>query len=177
MILYLQLFLSFMQIGFTSFGGLSMVPLINQEMLSHGWMTAAEVSDLVAIAEMTPGPLGLNIATFCGLRLAGLPGSFAATMGMLSPTFTVCVLVGIFYEKFRSSTVMKHAMYGIRPVCIGLILSVMITLSQTNYLINGAPYLTSIFIAVVVLVLMIRCKLSIPVLIAISAVLGLLLVR
>lgn len=68
----LELFWSFCKIGFTSFGGLSMVPLINSEMLSHGWMTLSEVSDIVAIAEMTPGPLGLNCATFAGTRVAGL---------------------------------------------------------------------------------------------------------
>ena len=62
--LSLELFLSFLLIGFTSFGGMSMIPLINDQMLSHGWMTAQEVADIVAIAEMTPGPLGLNCATF-----------------------------------------------------------------------------------------------------------------
>ena len=71
----LELFWSFCKIGFTSFGGLSMVPLINSEMLSHGWMTLSEVSDIVAIAEMTPGPLGLNCATFAGTRVAGLAGA------------------------------------------------------------------------------------------------------
>ena len=70
MMVLLELFISFLKIGFTSFGGLSMIPLITSEMTSHGWMTAAEVSDIVAIAEMTPGPLGLNCATFAG-RLFG----------------------------------------------------------------------------------------------------------
>ena len=68
--IYLQLFWSFVKIGFTSFGGLSMVPLIRDEMLSHGWMTIDEVTDIVAIAEMTPGPLGYNSATFAGIRTA-----------------------------------------------------------------------------------------------------------
>ena len=71
----LELFWSFCKIGFTSFGGLSMVPLINSEMLSHGWMTLSEVSDIVAIAEMTPGPIAVNAATFVGTKLAGLPGA------------------------------------------------------------------------------------------------------
>lgn len=71
MMILLELFWSFCKIGFTSFGGLSMVPLINSEMISHSWMTASEVSDIVAIAEMTPGPLGLNCATFAGIRVAG----------------------------------------------------------------------------------------------------------
>ena len=66
MITVLQLFWSFCKIGFTSFGGMSMVPLINDEMVGHGWMTVTEVSDIVAIAEMTPGPIGLNCATFAG---------------------------------------------------------------------------------------------------------------
>ena len=75
-----QLFWSFCQIGYTSFGGMSMVPLINDEMVSHGWMTASEVSDIVAIAEMTPGPIGLNCATFAGMRVAGILGSVSVAM-------------------------------------------------------------------------------------------------
>lgn len=77
----LELFISFVKVGFTSFGGLSMVPIISGEMLSHGWMTAEQVSDIVAIAEMTPGPLGLNSATFAGLRTAGLPGASSPFSG------------------------------------------------------------------------------------------------
>lgn len=68
----IDLFISFLKIGFTSFGGLSMIPLITSEMTEHSWMTASEVSDIVAIAEMTPGPLGLNCATFAGMRTAGI---------------------------------------------------------------------------------------------------------
>ena len=92
----LELFWSFLKIGFTSFGGLSMIPLITQEMLSHGWMTAAQVSDIVAIAEMTPGPMGLNCATFAGIRTAGLPGAVFANLGVLAPSLTLCVLAAVF---------------------------------------------------------------------------------
>ena len=74
---FFELFWSFCKIGFTSFGGLSMVPLINSEMVSHGWMSVSEVSDIVAMAEITPGPLGLNCATFAGMRVAGILGSWA----------------------------------------------------------------------------------------------------
>ena len=95
MMVLLELFISFLKIGFTSFGGLSMIPLITSEMTSHGWMTAAEVSDIVAIAEMTPGPLGLNCATFAGIHAAGIPGAIVANLGVLSPTFTVAALAGI----------------------------------------------------------------------------------
>ena len=71
--IYLELVLSFLMIGFTSFGGMSMVPLINDQMLSHGWMTASEVADIVAIAEMTPGPLGINCQKIAVPQGEGLP--------------------------------------------------------------------------------------------------------
>ena len=98
----LQLLWSFTKIGFTSFGGLSMIPLISSEMQVHQWMTAEEVSDIVAIAEMTPGPLGLNCATFAGMRTAGLPGAIAANLGVLMPTLTVCALAALFFQRFRN---------------------------------------------------------------------------
>lgn len=73
--IFLELFFSFLKVGFSSFGGLSMVPVINAEMLSHGWMTQEQVIDIIAIAEMTPGPMGMNCATFAGMRVAGIPGA------------------------------------------------------------------------------------------------------
>ena len=80
-----QLFLAFAKIGFTSFGGTSMIPLIMEEMLSHNWMTADDVANIVAIAEMTPGSLGVNCATFAGTQTAGVLGGTAAVMGVLTP--------------------------------------------------------------------------------------------
>lgn len=82
----LKLYWSFLLIGFSSFGGLSMIPQISSEMVSNGWMTVSQVSDIVAIAEMTPGPLGLNCATFAGMQAAGIPGAIAANLGALAPT-------------------------------------------------------------------------------------------
>ena len=80
-----DLYLSFAKIGFTSFGGISMLPLIFNEVTSHGWLTASEVTDIVAIAEMTPGPIGLNCATFAGLRVAGVVGAIISVLGVLMP--------------------------------------------------------------------------------------------
>lgn len=77
----LELYLSFLKIGFTSFGGMSMVPLILEEMEGHGWMTAEDLANLIGIAEMTPGPLGLNCATFAGVQTAGVAGGLAAVRG------------------------------------------------------------------------------------------------
>lgn len=169
----LQLFWSFCQIGFTSFGGLSMIPLISSEMLGHGWMTSTEISDIVAIAEMTPGPLGLNCATFAGIRVAGTLGAIAANLGILTPTFTICAVAAIFFERFKESNVLKHVMTAVRPVCIGLIWAVIINLCQTNYMaVGGAVSISGILTGILGVILLIRFKWSIPKVICFAAVLG-----
>ena len=172
MITIIQLFWSFCQIGFTSFGGLSMIPLISSEMTGHGWMTSTEVSDIVAIAEMTPGPLGLNCATFAGIRVAGIAGALAANLGILMPTFTVCAVAAVFFERFKDSNVLKNVMSFVRPVCIGLIWAVIINLCLTNYAEGGSVQITGILIGILGVYLIIRRKWSVPKVICVGAVLG-----
>ena len=109
--IYLDLFLSFLMIGFTSFGGMSMIPLINDQMLSRGWMTSSEVADIVAIAEMTPGPLGINCATFAGARTAGIPGAVVASFGVLVPSLTLTLAAAIFLVRFKKSKTLGNAMF------------------------------------------------------------------
>ena len=176
MMVLLELFVSFLKIGFTSFGGLSMIPLITSEMTAHGWMTASEVSDIVAIAEMTPGPLGLNCATFAGMRTAGLLGAIAANLGTLSPTLTVCLLASIFFERFRKSSFMTRLMTGVRPACVGMIFGVVISLCATNYAAEpGGVSWPAIAIGALGLLLLVRFKVSIPKVICLSGALGMLL--
>lgn len=175
MMLLLQLLWSFTKIGFTSFGGLSMIPLITNEMTVHQWMTQAEVSDIVAIAEMTPGPLGLNCATFAGMRTAGLLGAIFANLGTLMPTLTLTVLAAMFLERFKDNTIMQSIMVGVRPVCVGMLFGVALSLSQENYLKDALPYLPCIVLGVVDVFLLLKIKLSIPKLIGLNAVAGLLL--
>ena len=174
---YLELFLSFLMIGFTSFGGMSMIPLINDQMLSHGWMTASEVADIVAIAEMTPGPLGLNCATFAGARTAGMAGALAASAGVLFPSVTLTLLAAVFLEKFKKSRLMNEALYGIRPVCIGMIFAVIIQQSMTNYAgaLFGFLSWPALVIGLVSLLVLIRFKWGVPQTILLAAALGLLL--
>lgn len=167
-----QLFWSFCKIGFTSFGGMSMIPLINSEMLSHGWMTATEVADIVAIAEMTPGPLGLNCATFAGIRVAGIFGALAANLGVLSPTLTICAMAAVFFERFKNSAALQDVMTVIRPVCIGLIWGVLIDQFQTNYLAGGTVQIVGVLIGILGTLLLVRLKWSIPKVIGAAAVLG-----
>ncbi|MDW5298614.1 MAG: chromate transporter [Sedimentibacter sp.] len=173
----LELLFSFSLIGVTSFTGVSMVPLINAEMLRHGWMTASEVLDIVAIAEMTPGPLGINCATFSGMRVAGIPGALCATTGVLMPTLTICLLAAIFFKRFKNSKVMQSALSFIRPVSIGLIVATIVTLSVSSYFVNMVPDWTSIIIGGVITFLIWKWDLDVPKLIVTSALLGLLFVR
>lgn len=136
---YLELFLSFMKIGFTSFGGMSMIPLILEEMEKHQWMTSEDLTNIVAIAEMTPGPLGINCATFAGTQTAGIPGGIAAVMGVLTPAFTLTLIMAVFFTKFRKSRMMTDIMGFVKPICIAMILGVIVTLSMENYLTDGKP--------------------------------------
>lgn len=173
----LELYLSFLLIGFTSFGGLSMIPIISSEMIRHGWMTAADVSDIVAIAEMTPGPLGINSATFVGIRVAGMAGSIFATLGVLTPALTTTLIAAMFLTKFKENRNMQSALYGIRPVSIGLILATMVTLSRSNYMEGSSVSFASAFIGLTIAFLIYRFKLSVPKIILIAAILGIIIIR
>ena len=162
-------------IGFTSFGGMSMIPLINDQMLSHGWMTSQEVADIVAISEMTPGPLGLNCATFAGARTAGMLGAMTASLGVIVPSLTVTMLVAMFLEKFKESKLMDEALYGIRPVCIGMIFAVIIQQCMSNYAgpLLGFVSWQAVVIGLVSLLMLLRFKWSVPKTILLAAGLGL----
>ena len=108
----LELFWSFLKIGFTSFGGLSMIPLISHEVISHGWMNLGEVGDIVAIAEMTPGPLGFNCATFAGIHAAGIPGAAAACR-----TAAKSVVCRLHARRLRNSAVYETLVGYSRSRC------------------------------------------------------------
>ncbi len=170
----LELYWSFLLIGFTSFGGLSMIPLISREVLSHGWMTMEQVADIVAIAEMTPGPLGLNCATFAGMHAAGIPGAIAANFGVLTPALTLTAVAAAFFQRFREGKVMQRILVGVRPACFGMILGMLVSMSISNYSLPADPKWASIAIGAVDLFLLLKCKLSIPKVLILSAALGLL---
>lgn len=168
----LQLYWSFLKIGFTSFGGLSMIPLITSEMLAHGWLNSSEISDIVAIAEMTPGPLGLNCATFAGLKGGGYPGAIFANLGVITPSLTLCLVGAVFFEKFKNSNIMHKILTGVRPACIAMVIGVLFTLSQTNYMSEGSISMVAIVISILDIILLKFANLGIPTVIIISAVIG-----
>lgn len=171
----LELYWSFLLIGFSSFGGLSMVPQISSTVLSHNWMTPAQVTDILAIAEMTPGPLGLNCATFAGMQAAGIPGAIAANFGVLTPALTLCAVAAAFFARFKESKIMQHILVGVRPACFGMVLGVVLSLSLSNYVIPTGLNLPALIIGVTDLFLLMKCKMSIPKVLLFSAGAGLVL--
>ena len=134
---YLFLWLMFAKIGLFSFGGgYAMLPLIFQTVEEAGFMTAEQFSDLVALSQVTPGPVAVNAATNVGFNYAGLPGAFAATLGVCLPAFILMMIVYHFIKKFNDNRTIQGIMTGIRPVTVALIGAAVIYVSET-VLVNG----------------------------------------
>ena len=121
----LQLFLSFVQIGlFSVGGGYAAIPLIQEQTVAlHGWLTADEFMDLATIAEMTPGPIAVNGATFVGLKVAGLPGALAATLGCILPSLVIVSLLSLLYRRCREMPLLQGVLGALRPAVVALIAS------------------------------------------------------
>lgn len=121
----IDLFFSFLQIGLFSIGGgYVAIPLIQQQVVNrHGWLSMAVFNDLVTIAEMTPGPIGINAATFVGVRTAGLPGALIASLGFVLPSLVIASLLGWLYYRYRKAQLMQNILGGLRPVVVALIAS------------------------------------------------------
>ena len=121
----LQLFLSYIKIGFFGFGGgYAMLSLIHSEVVvSHQWLTNSEFSDIVAISQMTPGPIAINSATYIGYEVAGFWGSVVATVAVSLPALTLMLLITIFFLRLRNNRYVKGVVAGMRPVVIGMIAS------------------------------------------------------
>lgn len=168
-----QLFTAFAKIGFTSFGGTSMIPLIMDEMTGHGWMTTADLTNLIAIAEMTPGSLGVNCATFAGTQTVGVLGGSVAVLGVLSPAFTLTLAAAVFFARFRESKVMGYIMRVVKPLCIGMVLEVVFSLSASTYWNENGISLAGIAIGLLCFWLLQKRKMSVPKVIGIAAALGL----
>ncbi len=123
--IYLNLFLSFLQIGLFSIGGgYAALPLIQNQVVDlHGWLTLPEFADVISIAEMTPGPIAVNSATFVGIKIAGIPGALVTTLGCILPSCVIVLLLAFLYQKYKKMTVMQGILTGLRPTVIALIAS------------------------------------------------------
>lgn len=121
--IYLELFSSFFVIGCFSFGGgYAMLPLIDRQVTSYGWMTTEQFTDVIAISGMLPGSIGINAVTFIGYQTAGVPGAIVATTGMVLPSLALILLISQFFKRFQNSKFTEQVFYGLRPVIVGLII-------------------------------------------------------
>jgi chromate transporter len=121
----IKLFWSFFQIGMFSIGGgMAAIPLIqNQVVELNQWLTLTEFTDLITIAEMTPGPIAINSSTFVGIRIAGLPGAVIATLGCILPSCIIVSILAWVYFKYKELTVIQGVLSGLRPAIVALIAS------------------------------------------------------
>ena len=185
--IFLHLFLTFFKIGaFTFGGGYAMLPLIQKEVVSLGWMTNETILNFIAVSESTPGPFAINMATYVGQAMGGqyglwgnLLGAFCATLGVVLPSFIIILLVAKFFEKFKESHIVKGCMTGLKPAVIGLIGSAVISTGATVFFpvgISLAVFTTVEFIsaaAIFLLALVLALKKVHPILIIVlSAALG-----
>ena len=120
--IYLSLFWEFFKTGlFSVGGGMATLPFLYKMAETKGWFTAAQLADMVAVSESTPGPIGVNMATYVGFLTGGIPGSLIATLGLVTPSVIVILLIARVLEKFRSNKTVDAAFYGLRPCSVGLI--------------------------------------------------------
>jgi len=180
MSIFFELFITFFKIGlFTFGGGYAMLPLIQKEVLNHGWMEIEEIINFIAVSESTPGPFAINCATYVGMETGGVLGAICSTLGVVTPSFIVILIVARFYKKFKESKIVSSVMTGLRPAVIGLIGSALVSMILTVFLPDGFDFgsivlsdlLVSLAIAVVMTILVFK-KVHPIIIIAISAVAG-----
>ncbi len=120
----LHLFLMFIRIGFfTIGGGLASLPLLKTAVVDGGLLRGNEFIDMIAVSQSTPGPIGINMATYTGFKLASAQGSLAATTGIVLPSLVIIILIAAFMKNYASKRIVKNVLWGIRPAAIGLIAS------------------------------------------------------
>ena len=188
MIIYLELFLTFFKIGlFTFGGGYAMIPLVRDEALALNWITEEGFVNFIAVAESTPGPIAINMATFIGSTNAGILGALCATLGVILPSFIIILLIASVLKKFLQISGVQAFIKGIHPTITALILSTGITMllsalfsiknieSKFNF-----DYKALIILAVIILVETLYKKIfkkkpSAIILIIVSAILGMIL--
>jgi len=151
--IYLQLFISFFKIGLFGFGGgYAVLPLIQHEILSHGWMTEAELTDVIAISQVTPGAIGINSATFVGYTVTGsVWGAVVAVFAIVLPSFIIMLALCRFVLAVQKNRYMSFALSGLRPVVVGLIAAAALMLAGAenfidykSFILFGAVFILSL---------------------------------
>ena len=120
--IYLQLFFEFFKVGlFAVGGGMATFPFLTDLADKTGWYTQQQLIDMIAIAESTPGPIGVNTATYVGFTTAGLPGALIASLGLITPSVIIILIIARVLARFKDSKLVQDVFYGLRPASTGLI--------------------------------------------------------
>ena len=149
MSIYLRLYYEFFKTGlFAIGGGMATLPFLHDIGESTGWYTQSQLMNMLAVSESTPGPIGINMATYVGYTVGGIPGAIIATVGEVTPSIIVILIVAMMLKKFRDSKYVNNAFYGLRPAstgligaaCVSVILEVLTgieTISPESGIVNG----------------------------------------
>ena len=133
--IYLKLFLTFLEIGAVSFGGgYGMISLVREKVITNGWLTDGEFLNMIAVAESTPGPIAVNMATFVGSTKGGLLGSFLATLGVVLPAFIIMLIIASLIRNLLKYKGVQAVLGGIRPAVVGLIIATASTMILSSVL-------------------------------------------
>lgn len=148
--IFLQLFWEYFKVGlFSVGGGMATLPFLYDMSDRLGWFTRADLADMIAVSESTPGPIGVNMATYIGFLKGGIPGAAIATLGLIAPSIIVILIIAAFLKNFRENRYVNSAFYGLRPASTGLIaaagLSVAITVFLNTELYEASGVLTDLF--------------------------------
>jgi len=132
--IYLQLYFEFFKIGlFAIGGGMATVPFLKDLGQVTAWFTSEELANMIAISECTPGPIGVNMATYVGYTCAGVLGGIVATLGLITPSIIIILIVAAILDKFRDNKYVKAAFYGLRPASVGLIAAAALTIILISF--------------------------------------------
>ena len=138
--IYLRLFYEFFKVGlFSVGGGLATVPFLTDMGSRTGWFTAGDLANMLAISESTPGPIGVNMATYVGFHTGGVPGGIVATLGLIAPALIVITIIAGFLKKFRESRVVDSVFYGLRPASTALITAALIQVCTIALMFHEVP--------------------------------------
>ncbi len=131
--IYVELFLSFLKIGGLSFGGgYGMISIIRETVVSHGWMSETELLNFIAVAESTPGPIAVNMATFIGSSHGGILGAFLATLGVVLPSFIIILIIAALISNLLKYKGVNAFLSGVRPCIVAMILATAITIGLST---------------------------------------------
>ena len=129
----LRLFYEFAKVGlFAIGGGLATLPFLYDMADTIGWFTASDVANMIAISESTPGPIGINMATYAGYITAGVPGGIVATLGLISPSILVILIIARMLGKFKDSPLVQKGLYGLRPASVALVAAAGVSVAEVT---------------------------------------------